>query len=162
MRTTRVGTLVAIAVIALAVAWSGARVIAGVTGSMLDVPRAAPYAMVFLAAVLIGGALLMRRRVHHRREDTPLVSAELAVRLLVLAKASALVGAVVLGGYAGLGLYYASALSVPARRSAALVSVVAAVAALVVIVAALWLERECRAPDDEDDPDERGGPRPVS
>lgn len=160
MRTTRVSTLVAIAIIAVAVGWSGARVFAGMSDSGPDVPQAAPYAMVFLAAVLVGGALLMRRRIRRRRETTPPVSADLAVRLLVLAKASALVGAAVVGAYGGLALYYAGSLSVSAHKSGAVASLVTCAAGFATVVSALWLERECRAPhDDDDDKPDRPGPR---
>ena len=51
------------------------------------------HSFVGLAAVLVGGALLMRRRVQARRPGTPPVSPDLAVRLLVLAQASSIVGA---------------------------------------------------------------------
>jgi hypothetical protein len=150
MRTTRVTTLVATAAVAVAVGWSGARIAAGLSGSSPRVPRPAPFAMVFLAAVLIVGAMVMRRRVHRRREHTPLVSPEMAVRLLVLAKASSLVGAAVTGAYLGLSIYHLGALSIPVRRTEALFAGFTALAGLTVIVCALWLERECRAPHDDE------------
>jgi hypothetical protein len=163
MRTTRVTTLVATAVVAVAVGWSGARVLAGLSGTAPRVPRGAPFAMVFLAAVLVTGALVMRRRVHHRRETTPLVSPDLAVRLLVLAKASSLVGAAVTGAYIGLAIYHLGALSIPLRRTEAVVAGFTALAGLVVIVTALWLERECRAPHDDERSDRgrSGEPDPT-
>lgn len=146
-------TLAAFAVVALAVGWTGVRVWTTLNG-LPQVPRLAPLALLFLAGVLAGGALLMRRRVQARRPGTPLVSPDLAVRLLVLAQASAIVGALVAGGYLGAAVFYAGALDVPFRRDAAGWSVASALAGVAVVVTAIWLERECRVPTDED-PDGR-------
>jgi len=149
VRTTRLGTLASIAVVAVALGWTIVRVWSARNG-MPQIPHGAPFALLFLAAVLVGGALLMRRRVQVRRPGTPPVSPDLAVRLLVLAQASSIVGALVAGGYLGAAVFYAEDLSVPFRRESASWSVAATVAALVVIVTAVWLERECRVPPDDD------------
>lgn len=153
MRSTRPGTLASIAVVAVALGWTVVRVWSTRTG-MPQVPRGAPFALLLLAAVLVGGALLMRRRVHARRPGTPPVAPDLAVRLLVLAQASSIVGSLVAGGYVGAAVFYAEDLAVPFRRDSATWSVAAAIAALVVVVAAMWLERECRVPP----PDDEGQP----
>ncbi|SPM34220.1 hypothetical protein MRAB57_2034 [Mycobacterium rhizamassiliense] len=75
-------------------------------------------------------------------------------RSLVIAKASAWVGALVLGWWAGVLVYF-----LPRRpwlRAAAedtTGTVVAAVSALALVVAALWLQHCCKSPPD---PTERG------
>jgi len=150
MRTTRPGTLAALAVVAAACGWTGVRVWATVDRVLPNVPRGAPFALLFLAAVLAGGALLMRRRVRSWRPGTPKVSADLAVRLLVLSQASAIVGALVVGGYLGVAVFYAEDLDVPFRRAAAGWSVASVLAGVVVVATAVWLERECRVPPDDD------------
>ena len=106
----------------------------------------APLALVFLVAVLAGGGLVMRRRVQQWRPGRERVSPDLAVRLLVLAKASAIAGAAVAGGYLGAAVAYAEDLDVPFRRSSTWWCLGSAAIALIVVAAALWLERECRTP----------------
>lgn len=151
LATTRLQTLLAIAVVAAAVGWTGIRVLTSVGGSMPDVPRLAPFALLFLAAVLVGGAVLMRRRVQRWQPGRERVAPETAVRLLALAKASALVGAAVAGAYAGAAVVYAAGFEVPFRAAATWWSVASALTAVAAVVAALWLERECRVPGDDTD-----------
>lgn len=146
----RPATLAVLAVVAVATGWTGMRVWSTVDGGLPYVPRAAPFALLFLAAVLAGSALMMRRRVQARRPGTPLVSPHLAVRLLVLAQASAIVGSLVTGAYVGAALFYAEDLDVPFRRAAAAWCLGSAFAGLVVVISAVWLERECRVPPDQD------------
>lgn len=151
VRSTRPGTLTAVAVVAVAVGWTGVSVWSSMSG-LPRVSRGAPFALMFLAAVLTGGALLMRRRVRARGPGAPMVSPDLAVRLLVLAQASSLVGSLVAGLYGGAAVFYASDLDVPLRRTSAGWSAASAVAALAVVLTAVWLERECRVPPDDDTP----------
>lgn len=146
LSTTRPATLVAVLVVCVALGWTGVRVVATVAGALPDVPLSAPVALVFLVAVLAGGGLVMRRRVQQWRPGRERVTPDLAVRLLVLAKASALAGAAVAGGYLGAAIAYAADLAVPFRRMSTWWCLGSAALALVVVVAALWLERECRTP----------------
>lgn len=155
MRLLRPGTLASLAVVAGALGWTGTRIWASVSGVLPDVPRLAPFALLFLAAVLVGGGLTMRRRVQRRQPGTLPISADLAVRLLVLAQASAIVGSLVTGGYVGAAVFYAADLDVEFRRVAAGWALGSAIASMVVVVAAVWLERECRVPPDDDPDDER-------
>ncbi len=77
----------------------------------------------------------------------------LVARLAVLAQASAYVGAVFTGVWAGVLLHVAPAVS---RLSAAggdtVTAVVGVACAAALTGAALWLESVCRVPPDEDDP----------
>jgi len=146
MQTTRPSTLVAVLVVSAALGWTGVRIAVSVAGSLPDVPLSAPLALVFLVAVLAGGALVMRRRVQQWRPGREHVSPDLAVRLLVLAKASALAGAAVAGGYLGAAVAYAEDLDVPFRRSSTWWCLGSTALGLVVVGTALWLERECRTP----------------
>lgn len=153
MGTTRLPVLLGVLAVCGALGWTGVRVITRVTGSLPDVPLTAPLALVLLASVLGGSGLLMRRRVQQWRPGREHVSPELAVRLLVLAKASALAGAAVAGLYVGAAIAYAADLDVPFRRSSTWWCLGSAGLAVVVVVAALWLERQCRTPPiDGNDP----------
>ena len=82
-----------------------------------------------------------RRRMDSRR----------AVRFLLLAKASALVGAIVAGAYLGFALNFINELNVALPQTRVIRSVCAAIAAVVMVVAGLLLERACRVPKDPED-----------
>lgn len=118
------------------------------------VPWTASVALFFLAAVLGWLAYATYQALHKRRERIP---SDRAVRQLVLAKASAVVGALTAGGYAGFALSFADALDTDLGRERVVHSVVTALAGIVVVVAALLLERACEVPKDDDEtPDAQG------
>lgn len=150
MRPTRIAWLVAVAVI------SGAAVYAAVElaySSIPPVPLYAPVAILFLGIAELLTAGSVRSRLDGRPGTRP-IAPMAAARLAALAKASALAAAVAFGGYAGLLGYTLRQLdkSVPAHDATA--SGFGVLAALVLVLAALALERTCRLPDgDDDDPD---------
>lgn len=94
----------------------------------------------FLAAALLGTAWATRRVV---RRDRTRLAAHQAVNRLVLGKACALVGALLLGGYAGYALAQLG-VGTPAAEQRLLRSALAALAALAMTGAALLLEHACR------------------
>lgn len=102
----------------------------------------------FVAAILAGTAWVTWRAVHVRRER---VEAHRMVNRLVLARACALAGALVAGGYAG---YAVAWLGVPAELATQRVvrSSVAALAGAAITATALLLERACRAPSADAEP----------
>lgn len=71
------------------------------------------------------------------------------VNRLVLARASALVGALLAGAYAGYAVSWLGSLAELAEQRA-LRSAVAAIAGVTVTAAALWLERACRVSSDDE------------
>jgi hypothetical protein len=79
----------------------------------------------------------------------------LVARLVVLAQASAWVGAVLAGAWAGVLLHTGPALG---RLSAAagdtVTAVIGVLLAVALTVAALWLEDVCKVPPGDDDEDE--------
>jgi hypothetical protein len=76
----------------------------------------------------------------------------LVARAAVLAQASAYVGAVFVGAWAGVLLYVVPSLDrLDAAGSDAVTGVVGVVASAALTVAALWLEHVCRVPPSEDD-----------
>ena len=101
-------------------------------------------------AELIGGNAL-RARIRRRpgtRPPEPLVAA----RAVLLARASAVGGAVVAGGWAGLlGYVTPRAFDVDAAAADTASGVIGLASALVLVGGALWLERCCRTPDDGPD-----------
>lgn len=116
-----------------------------------------PLSLLLLALAELLAANNLRARIR-RRPGAPPVQPIVAARSLALAKASALVGAVVLGVWAGL-LAYAlprvDALAAASRDSRT--GSVGVVSALALVAAALWLEYCCRAPTPPDS-DGRAGP----
>ncbi|MDP3892606.1 DUF3180 domain-containing protein [Nocardioides sp.] len=100
----------------------------------------------FAAALLAASAWFTHRAVTHER---PLLEPHWAVNRLVLARASALVGALVAGGYAG---YAVSWLGLGAELAGLRVwrSLVAAAAGVTITIAALLLERACRIRSGDD------------
>ncbi|GAB3357745.1 DUF3180 domain-containing protein [Modestobacter lapidis] len=77
----------------------------------------------------------------------------LVARLAVLAQASAYVGAVFAGCWAGLLLYTVPALGrLAAAGGDTTTGVIGVLLSLALVAAALWLEHECRIPPDRDEP----------
>ena len=101
--------------------------------------------VLFFAAAIIGGSAYLTRRTVLR--DRFALAHHQAVNRLVLGKACALAGALLLGGYLG---YAVAQLGVGDPASAARLwrSCVAALAAGAVMSAALLLEVACRVPRD--------------
>lgn len=104
-------------------------------------------ALLLIATVLLGLAYTTHRTVHRLRER---MEPHRAVSFLLLAKASALMGAVVAGGYVGFALNFVDDLDIPLPHERAVRSGLAAVTAVGVVVSALLLERACRVRADDD------------
>lgn len=116
-------------------------------------------ALLALAEVIAAGQLRARIR---RRPGAPPVQPLVAARSLALAKASAVVGAVMTGVWAGLLLYVLPRLDFLAAASDdARTGTVGVLAALSLVAAGLWLEYTCRTPTppDSNDPSRPNGPR---
>lgn len=110
--------------------------------------------LLFMAVLAFVGARLVRAWVGERRYDE-FVDALTVARLLALAKALAMFGVVVAGGYVGLGLFAADRLTGTTARDRLLLALGVAVCGLLVTAAALRLERACEVPrpprDEESD-----------
>ena len=105
---------------------------------------AQPLALLLVAAIL-GYTAWSTRRTLRQRPD--LLPPHQAVNRLVLARACALVGALVAGGYAGYALSWIGNEAELADERIVR-SLLAAVAGLLVVVASLLLERACRSGSD--------------
>ncbi|HYT09941.1 MAG TPA: DUF3180 domain-containing protein [Mycobacteriales bacterium] len=122
-----------------------------------DMPRLGwfvPLSLLLLALAELIAAGQLRARIR-RRPGTRPVQPLVAARTLALAKASAVVGAIMVGVWSGLLLYvlprldYLAAADDDARTGA-----VGAAAAASLVAAALWLEYCCRTPTPPDSDDQ--------
>jgi Protein of unknown function (DUF3180) len=124
-----------------------------------DLPRLGwfvPLSLLLLAVAETLAANELRNRIRRRPGALP-VQPLVAARMLALAKASAVVGAVMIGIWAGLLVYAVPRLGqLAAARNDTATGAVGVVAALALTVAALWLEYCCRAPAPPDK--DRAGP----
>ncbi|MFF4170065.1 DUF3180 domain-containing protein [Streptomyces sp. NPDC001744] len=153
MKQLRLKVLAGLFLAAGVLSWGGARLWDSV-GTLPSVPVAAPVVLAVIAVVLTATALSIRARLRAQRERRPGakgIEPLMAARAVVFGQASALVVALVAGMYGGTGVFLLGFLDVPARRDQALYAALAVLAGLGVIAAALFLERVCRLPDDEDD-----------
>lgn len=115
-------------------------------------PRPGWFAAVALAGLAVGLGVTARGTWRNLREDKRKIHSELGIRLLALAKASVLVGALFLGGYGGYALTYLGDLDTMLGRERVLQSGLAALASVAVVATALWLERTLRLPEDDEPP----------
>jgi hypothetical protein len=102
----------------------------------------------FLAALLFAAARNTHQRIQVRRER---IEPSRAVFLLLIGKASAFVGALCAGVYAGFALSFLGALDSSGPRNRVITAGAAAVISVLVVTAGLLLERACRIPDDPED-----------
>lgn len=108
----------------------------------------ASVSLLFAAGVLGGFAWNTWQSLHKRRER---MTSDHGIKMLALAKASALVGALVAGGYLGYALAFADAFETSFGKERVIHAGLASVAGLLVMIAGLLLERALRIPEDEDE-----------
>lgn len=153
MRTLRIRTLLGLFAVAAVLAWAGARLWDSL-GTLPGVPVAAPIVLALIAVALFATALSLRARLRAQRERRPGakgVDPLAAARAVVFGQASALVAALVVGMYGGTGLYLVMYdLDMDPRRQQAIYAGAAVLAGVAVVAAALFLERVCRLPEDDD------------
>ncbi|WP_030680062.1 DUF3180 domain-containing protein [Streptomyces cellulosae] len=153
MRELRIRVLVGVFGVAGILSWAGARLWNSV-GTLPSVPLAAPVVLALIAVVLLSTALSIRARLKAQRERRPEakgVDPLMAARAVVFGQASALVAALVSGMYGGTGVFLLESLDIPARRDQAIYAGFSVLAGIAVIAAAIFLERVCKLPEDDDD-----------
>lgn len=148
MRVTRVSTLVAMLVGVAALTWGVLRIAETQGWALPQLSWTAPAGVAVLAVAVIVSAVALRRRLGSGRPPDPLGMA----RMAVLGKASAHVGPIVGGLYAGYLLVLLPDLAVESRGERAVLCAAALFAAVLLTVAGLVLERACRV---------RGGGHPL-
>jgi hypothetical protein len=152
VKELRIRVLAGVFVVAGVLSWAGARLWNAI-GTLPSVPLAAPIVLALIAVVLAATALSLRARLRAQRERRPGakgVDPLMAARAVVFGQASALVAALVAGMYGGTGVFLLELLDLPTRRDQAIYAGFSVLAGIAVIVAALFLERVCKLPDDED------------
>ncbi|KOT42072.1 integral membrane protein [Streptomyces caelestis] len=148
----RIRVLAGVFVVAGILSWAGARLWNSL-GTLPSVPVAAPIVLALIAVVLAATALSLRARLRAQRErqaDAKGVDPLMAARAVVFGQASALVAALVAGMYGGTGVFLLESLDIPARRDQAIYAGFSVLAGIGVIAAALFLERVCKLPEDDD------------
>ncbi|MEV6168362.1 DUF3180 domain-containing protein [Streptomyces sp. NPDC051954] len=153
MRELRIRLLAGVFVVAGILSWAGARLWNSI-GTLPSVPLAAPIVLAVIAVILLATALSLRARLRAQRERRPEakgVDPLMAARAVVFGQASALVAALVAGMYGGTGVFLLESLDIPARRDQAIYAGFSVVAGISVIAAAIFLERVCKLPEDDDD-----------
>jgi hypothetical protein len=153
VKELRIRMLAGVFVIAGVLSWAGARLWNSV-GTLPGVPLAAPIVLALIAVVLLATALSIRARLKAQRDRVPGakgVDPLMAARAVVFGQASALVAALVAGMYGGTGVFLLEYLDIPARRDQAIYAGFSVLSGIGVIAAAVFLERVCKLPEDDDD-----------
>ena len=96
----------------------------------------------------------------HRKHER--MTADWGIKMLALGKSAAVAGALVAGAYAGYALAYVHEMSSPLGKERFVHGAAAAIAAALLLVAGLLLERACQLPQDDDESETRKrGPDPT-
>lgn len=146
MSPTRISVLVVIAVVSLLASWLLLRI---VYASLPPLPWTAAVAMLLLAIAEAFSGRNLRARIRGGPGLKPIAPLA-AVRMAALAKASSHAAAVIGGLAAGALVYLTSSLTKSVPRSDAITSGGTLVAAVLLLLAALYLEHSCRVPSDDD------------
>ena len=119
--------------------------------STSSAPRVQWGGIVALFAVAVADAMLAwwtYQNLHRRRRR---IDPQLGFSFLLLAKASAVMGAFLAGGYGGFGAHFLGSMDADLPRERVIRSAVAVGAGVTVVISALLLERACRIPRADDE-----------
>jgi hypothetical protein len=141
--------LAALCVVSAVAGWVLADMVDRLAGRSVPVPWTAAATLAILAVALLFWSFGIRRRVREGQVD-PFVAA----RTAALAMAASRTGAIATGVYAGFLVWFAGQWWIEAARARGLASAAAVVAGLLMVAAALWLERVCRIRDGGEDDDD--------
>lgn len=139
--TTSAGALVGFGVTGLVLGWLMRPVSIRLNGSAPTVGWPPVLALLLVAAILWAVAWATHRDLHRRGLR---LEPHKAVNRLVLAKASALVGALVAGGYFGYALSWWGVTEAALATTRLIQSLLAGGAGLLIVAGSLLLERACR------------------
>jgi H+/Cl- antiporter ClcA len=141
LTTTSPGSVIGSAVVGLVIGWLVRPVSIRLNGTAPTVSWLPVLALLFVA-VVVGSVAWSTYRLIHRRHER--LEPHRAVNRLVLAKSCALAGSLVAGGYFGYALSWVGLTEGALVRERLLHSVLAGVAAVLLVVGSLLLERACR------------------
>jgi hypothetical protein len=146
VRPTRLRNLLALAVLTGALGWV---VISSRTGDLLALPYLAPATAGLIAVFELGLAKVVHDKVRGRGRGRQMHPLQVA-RAAVLAKASSTTGALLAGLYVGLWVWFFQHDQLRVAADNAVVAAVSVGACMLLVFAALLLERACRIPDEQD------------
>jgi len=147
MKPTRIRLLLVLAFLSGVLGWAIASLMDGQSGRALPVPFLAAVTLWLLAAAVLVWAALARPRLQRKPGAQPMPPI-VAARTAALAMAASRTGAIVAGFYAGLAAGTLPDRLTQAGNSSLWASGAAAIGALALVIAALWLEHLCRLPSD--------------
>ena len=153
MGTTRVRVLLVLALIAAVLGYAVVTVIADQSGRVIQVPWLAAATLWVLAIALAIWALLSRPRLQRKpgaKSGSTRMPPLMAARTAALAMAASRAGSLVAGFYAGVALASLPHRDTPAGLTTTWTSAASTLGAVVLVVAALWLEYMCRLPVKDD------------
>jgi hypothetical protein len=145
MKPTRIRLLVAIAILAAAVGWGVVQVVDSWFGRLVPVPWLAAAALWLLAGAVLYWTVSSRPRLQRRPGAKPMPPL-VAARSAALGMAASRIGALVAGFYAGIAIGMAPNLGTPSGAQTFWAATAAAVGAVGLAAAGLWLEHVCRLP----------------
>ena len=146
MTPTRVRTLVVIAAVCAIIGWLLLRQVYSVLPAL---PWTGVPALLLLAVAEAWSGRSLRARLRGRGKPVPPIA---VARMAALAKATSLAAAFVGGFAGGFLLYVATSLDKAAYRADAYASAGTFGAAVILVLAALYLEYGCRVPTPQDEP----------
>jgi hypothetical protein len=145
MKPTRIPLLLAVAVVTAAVGWGVVQVVDAWLGRLVPVPWLAAAALWLLAGAVAWWAVTSRPRLQRRPGAKPMPPL-VAARTAALGMAGSRIGALVMGFYSGIAIGMIPSIGTPSGLQAFWAATLAAVGALGLVAASLWLEHLCRLP----------------
>lgn len=149
MKPTSIPWLFAVAGIAALLGWGFAAWVDD-NGRLPAVPWMA-VVVIWVVAGFVGAWTVVARRRLNPKPGAPRMAPLMAARTTALALAGSRTGAVVFGVYGGVALRLLQETAVAAGRERLLASALASLGGLVLAALSLWLEHNCRLPDDTDE-----------
>ena len=151
VRTTGPGILIGFALTGLVLGWLLRPASIRVKGTAPTVGWTPVLALILVAVILGAVAWSTYRDLHPKPGRAPRrLEPHQAVNRLVLAKACALAGAMVAGGYFGYALSWWRVSEAALAQQRIVQSVIAGLASVFIVAASLLLERACRVRDGDD------------
>lgn len=145
---TRMSLLLGLSLIALVVGWAVRPLAVRAGGAAPTVGWLPVLALILVAAILAGVAWLTYRSLQTVHQRVPRIQPHQAVNRLVLAKACALTGAVVAGGYLGYALSWVGLTEAELGQQRLARSLIAGISGVAIVAASVLLERACRVTRD--------------
>jgi hypothetical protein len=119
-----------------------------------------PATMLFVVAILVGALAWTTWQSLHKKHER--MTSDHGIKLLALSRSCLIVAGLFAGGYGGYALSYVRDIDTPLGSDRVWHAGSASVAGLLLVVAALLLERACRIPDGEDDDPAADGVAPSA